>query len=124
MTDAARPRVLIVDDNPSLRLTLSTLLNTNGFNVVGEAENGAVGERAFAELNPDLTLLDVSMPQESGLEALKGIMTKDPEACVVMLTSVHQLDVLDDAIRSGAREYIHKDSPADELVNRLKEIVG
>lgn len=124
MTEAAAPRVLLVDDDPSMRLTMKTLLEANGFDVAGEAEDGEAGEQAYAEVKPDLVLLDVDMPKKMGVEALRGILASDPDAKVIMLTSIDAVGVIDDAITIGAKDYLRKDADLQSIPERLKKIVG
>lgn len=75
-------RVLIVDDAAFMRATIKNMLQRNGFEVVGEAENGAIGVKKYQELKPDLVTMDITMPVMMGLEAVKVITTLDPNAKV------------------------------------------
>lgn len=117
-------RILLVDDDQPFRFVMKTMLETHGFDVVGEAEDGAKAEQAYVDLKPDLVLLDVSMPVKNGVDALKSIMQGDPRACVVMLTSMGQVDMMDDAITAGAKDFIRKDSNIEDVPSRLHQILG
>ncbi|MCD6309510.1 MAG: response regulator [Candidatus Eremiobacteraeota bacterium] len=110
------PRVIIADDARFMRLMLRDILERNGFEVVGEAENGAEALSLFRELRPDLVTLDIVMPGFDGLTALKAIMAHDKDACVVMVSAMGQLPFIEEAMASGAKGYIVKPfSPAKVL---------
>jgi CheY-like chemotaxis protein len=79
--------VLIVDDAAFVRTMLKQVLERNGFEVVGEAENGSVGVRKYKELQPDIVTMDITMPEMDGLEALKVIRKEYPKAKIVMITT-------------------------------------
>ena len=85
-------------------------MKTAGFDVVGTGANGEEGVNLFKELKPDITLLDIEMPVMSGIKALGQIMETDPDAFVVMLTSVDNMDVVDDCLDTGAFDYVTKDN--------------
>ena len=82
--------VLIADDAAFMRMMIKNILTEGGFDVVGEAENGAQAVEMYKELKPDLTTMDITMPEMDGLAALKEIRSADPEACVVMCSAMGQ----------------------------------
>lgn len=109
-------RLLVVDDVPLFRAGLTAALNAAGYDVIGEA---ADGERAvaIAEIEqPDIVLLDILMPGMSGIEVLAKIRAVSPSSKVLLLTGSESEEDLVSAIRGGARGYILKDMPFEELV--------
>lgn len=108
-------RVLLVDDAADIRLLLRTMLRRTGFLVVGEAADGAEGARLAAELQPDLILLDLSMPVMDGLEALPLIRRDAPEATVIVLSGFDRERMEPAAIAAGAHAYFEKGSGITEL---------
>ncbi|HEX3806749.1 MAG TPA: response regulator transcription factor [Gaiellaceae bacterium] len=115
-------RVLIVDDHPLTRGALAGLLAQHGFDVVGEAGSGAEAITQAGELQPDLVLLDLSMPEMSGLEALPHVRHAAPTAEVVVLTASEEEDSLLGAIRGGAAGYLLKSEPPERIVSFLRGI--
>lgn len=108
-------KVLVVDDHPVYREGLVGVLRDRGFDVVGEAADGAGTLEAVSALAPDLVLMDLAMPGMSGLEATRALAVTAPEVVVVVLTMSDDDSVLG-ALRAGARGYLLKGSSADEIV--------
>jgi two-component system chemotaxis response regulator CheY len=115
-------KVLIVDDAAFMRAAIKTILERNGFEVVGEAENGAIGVRKYQKLRPDIVTMDITMPEMTGLEALKHIRSFDPDAKVVMITAMGQEHLVKEAILSGAKSFIVKPFKEDHVIQTLKEL--
>jgi DNA-binding NarL/FixJ family response regulator len=115
-------RILIVDDHPLTRDALARLLAQNGFEIVGQAEGGAQAIELAAELQPDLVLLDLSMPEMDGLTALPRVRDAAPAAEVVVLTASEDEDNLLGAIRAGAAGYLLKSEPPERIVAFLRGI--
>jgi DNA-binding NarL/FixJ family response regulator len=115
-------RVLIVDDHPLTRDALAGLLAQHGFDVVAQAGGGAEAVEQARALAPDLVLLDLSMPEMSGLEALPLVRAAAPNAEVVVLTASEDEDNLLAAIRGGAAGYLLKSEPPDRIVAFLRGI--
>ncbi len=115
-------KVLIVDDEAHIRKYTGLLLRSLGVPVILEAVNGQEGFEMFQREQPDLVLMDVNMPVLDGLEALKLIRALDPDAVVVMLTSLATRQIIDDAAGHGATYYLRKDTPRDEILAQLKQI--
>lgn len=102
-------KILIVDDASFMRTVLKDILKSNGLcNDTIEASDGVEAVRQYIQHKPDLVTMDVNMPKADGLQALKGIMTVNPNARVVMVTSVEQKHIVQDAMKLGARDYIIK----------------
>jgi two-component system, chemotaxis family, chemotaxis protein CheY len=117
-------KALIVDDEPHVRKYISLILKSLGATSLVEASNGREGFEAYTRENPDLVLLDVNMPVQDGIETLRQIRAHDPEALVVMLTSLANRQTVEEAADGGAAHYLRKDTPRDELVSMLKEILA
>lgn len=114
-------RILIVDDMKFMRETLHQLFSQNNYQVVGEAETGKEAVKLYRELLPDLVTMDLTMPEMSGLEAIKMIRSEFPEAKVIMCSAMGQKKVIMEAIESGAKDYIVKpfnDLQVIEAINR------
>lgn len=107
-------RVLVVDDETIIRNLVSRVLKSVGFDVVGEAPDGLRGVQMYQEVNPDIVVMDVSMPKMNGLSALKQIMKLDKTAKVVMLTSETEKGLVTEILKAGAAEYIVK--PIDRKI--------
>ncbi len=116
-------RVLIVDDHPLTRSALSSLLRGNGFDVVGEAADGREAIEQTAELQPDLVLLDLTMPELDGLSALPRLRSAARTCEVVVLTASESEDNLLAAIRGGAAGYLLKSESPDRIVGFLRGVV-
>lgn len=112
-------KVLIVDDATFMRLTIKNMLLKHGFDVVGEAENGRVAVEKYEQLRPDIVTMDITMPEVDGITALRRIMTIDPRAKVVMMTAMGQQEIVQDAIRSGARGFVVKPFKEETVINAL-----
>ncbi len=116
--------VLIVDDSRTSRRILKNLLEKNGFNVVGDAENGEAGYMKYKELKPDIVTMDITMPDMDGIESLSLIKREDENAKVVMITAAGQKEKMVTALKRGADEFITKPFDEAEIVsvlNRLAE---
>jgi two-component system nitrate/nitrite response regulator NarL len=115
-------RILVVDDHPLTREALAALLAGHGFDVVGEASDGREAIEAGRRLQPQLILLDLSMPDVDGLEALPALKEAAPMAEVVVLTSSEAQENLLAAIRGGASGYLLKTEPPDRIVEFLHAV--
>jgi|SRR5438552_2855969 len=116
--------ILIVDDHPLTRSALSALLGQNGFSVVGEVADGEAAIEQARSLNPDLVLLDLSMPGMNGLEALPRLREAAPNTEVVVLTASGTEENLLGAIRGGAAGYLLKSEPPERLVEFLRGVAN
>ena len=112
--------VLIVDDAEFMRVMLRDIVEDMDLTVVGEAQDGAEAIDLFRRENPDLVLLDITMPTMDGTEALAAILQENAEALVVMVTALGQKDQVLTAIKAGARDFIIK--PFDQ--ERVQETIS
>ncbi len=117
-------RILVADDHPLTRDALASLLGRNGFDVVGEAADGAEAIELASSTQPDLVLLDLSMPGMDGLTALPRLRAAAPECEVVVLTASGTEDNLLAAIRAGAAGYLLKSEPPERIVGFLRGVAG
>ena len=115
-------RVLLADDHAMVRLGFRLLLEGAGATVVGEAESGESALRHFAELTPDVLVMDVSMPGIGGLAALERLMVWEPKAKVLMLSAHHDEVVPVRALRLGARGYLCKRATPDEFLRAVTQV--
>jgi two-component system chemotaxis response regulator CheY len=117
-------RVLIVDDAAFMRMMIKDILEKNGYEIVGEANNGIKAVEIFKKENPDVITMDITMPDMDGIEAVKAIRQIDPNAKVIMCSAMGQQTMVMDAIRAGARDFIVKPFQADRVLEAIKKVVG
>ena len=113
-------RVLVVDDAAFMRKMVSDALTKGGHEIVGEAGNGVEAVARYQELRPEVTTLDITMPEKDGLAALREIIAFDPAARVVMCSALGQESKVLESIKLGARDFVVKPFQAD----RVHEAVG
>ncbi|THB69676.1 MAG: response regulator [Gammaproteobacteria bacterium] len=121
MEDNKQPTMMIAEDENIIRMLLKAVAKETGFEVVAEAENGREAVDIFRVVKPDITLMDINMPKLTGLEALEKIHETNPGACVIMLTSVADMDSVRKAIDLGAANYILKDTPVEEIEEMIRD---
>lgn len=114
-------RLLVVDDHQMLREGLRRGLESEGFEIVGEAGDGEEAVRLAVALHPDVILMDVSMPGIDGIEAVQAILDQDDQHRVVMLTMHMDSEVIDRAIRAGAVGYLTKDCSISEVAEAVRQ---
>jgi len=114
--------VLIVDDSAVMRAMVKKMLTGNGFTVIGEATNGKAGVKKYKELSPDIVTMDVTMDEMNGVEALSRIMGINPEAKVVMVSSIGQEATVRDAIVLGARGFILKPFSEEQILSTFSKL--
>ena len=113
--------ILIVDDAAFMRMMLKDILTKNGFTVVGEAENGVLAVQKYMELKPNLTIMDITMPEMDGLQAVKEIKKRDPHARVVMCSAMGQQAMVIEAIQSGAKDFVVKPFQPERVVEAISK---
>jgi len=116
--------ILICDDAAFMRMMIKDILTKNGYNVAGEAENGAKAVEKYAEVKPDLVLMDITMPEMDGIQALKKIKEADSSALVIMCSAMGQQAMVIESIQAGAKDFIVKPFQADRVIEAVKKVVG
>jgi len=114
--------VLIIDDAEFMRVMLADIVEDMGMTVVGQAVDGQEGVTAFNSLQPDLTLLDITMPNMDGLEALEKMMASRSSASVVMITALGQKEQVLASIKAGARDFIIKPFDQERVQETLSRL--
>jgi two-component system chemotaxis response regulator CheY len=117
-------KVLIVDDAAFMRMMIKDILEKNGFEIIGEANNGIKAVELYKKERPDVVTMDITMPDMDGIEAVKAIKAFDPTAKVIMCSAMGQQTMVMDAIRAGARDFIVKPFQADRVLEAIKKVVG
>ena len=116
--------ILIVDDAAFMRMMIKDILSKNGYTVAGEAENGAKAVEKYKELTPDLVLMDITMPEMDGIQALKAIKGVDAGAKVIMCSAMGQQAMVIESIQAGAKDFIVKPFQQDRVLEAVKKVVG
>lgn len=116
--------ILICDDAAFMRMMIKDILTKNGYNIAGEAENGVKAVEKYSETKPDLVLMDITMPEMDGIQALKKIKEADANACVIMCSAIGQQAMVIEAIQSGAKDFIVKPFQAERVLEAVKKVVG
>lgn len=117
-------KVLIVDDAAFMRMMIKDILAKNGYEIVGEAENGMKAIEKFQELRPDLTTMDITMPEMDGITAVKEIKKIDANAKVIMCSAMGQQAMVIEAIQSGARDFIVKPFQPDRVLEAVRKVLS
>ena len=125
MSDPTPIRVLVADDHLVVRRGLVSLIDDEAdMQVVGEAQNGAQAVTLFRQLQPDVTLMDLRMPELSGSDAITAIRQDTPTARIVILTTYDSDDDIYTGLRAGAMAYLLKDSPRQELILAMRSVLA
>mgnify|MGYP000974069338 CR=1 FL=1 len=118
-------RVLIVDDTQFIRASLRLMLERHDdIEIVGEADTGTKAVSMYQRLKPDVVTMDISMPSMDGIEAVRRIISADPNAKVCMITSMGKEQVVKESILTGAKGFIVKPFYEDKVVDVLKKLAG
>jgi len=121
---AQHKSVLIVDDHPLFREGLKFIIGRNErFKVVGEAENAAGALREAKKLNPDIVLVDISLPDKSGIQLTYELKKQQPQVMIMIVSMHSKIDYIAEAFQAGAKGYVAKESAAERLVQGLEAIV-
>jgi two-component system chemotaxis response regulator CheY len=116
--------ILLVDDAAFMRMMLKDILTKNGYDVIGEAENGLIAIEKYKELKPDLVVLDITMPEMDGIQAAKGIKAADSDATIIMCSAMGQQAMVIESIQAGARDFIVKPFQPDRVLEAVKKVIG
>src|SRR5690349_15860711 len=117
-------RVLVVDDAMFIRHIIGDLLKQHGHEVVGEASNGVEAVERYQELKPDVTTLDITMPEKDGIAALKEIIELDPAARVIMCSALGQESKVLESIKLGARDFVVKPFQVDRVLDAVSKALA
>ncbi len=117
-------KILLVDDAAFMRKMIKDTLSKSGYTDLHEAVDGADAVEKYSELHPDLVIMDITMPNMDGLEALKAIRAKDGGANVVMCSAMGQESMVMDAVRSGAKDFIVKPFKGERVIKTVTSILG
>lgn len=117
-------RILIVDDAAFMRMMIKDILSKNGFEVVGEAQDGAQAIEKYKELEPDLITMDITMPEMDGITALKEIKKINSEAIIIMCSAMGQQAMVIDAIQAGAKDFIVKPFQSDRVLEAIQKALS
>jgi two-component system chemotaxis response regulator CheY len=117
-------KVLVVDDAAFMRMTIKKMLEAHGHSVVGEAENGIEAVKKYIEIKPDVVLLDITMPEMNGVEALKRIKEYEPSARVIICSAMGQQAMVAQSIQYGAKDFIVKPFEEDRLIAAVDKIMS
>ena len=116
--------VLICDDTMFMRMVIRRILEVNGYRVIGEAESGSDAVAKYVELRPDVVTMDVVMPDQSGIEAIRRIRELDPHACVVMCSALGQDQLVNEARSVGAAGFLVKPFQPVDLVATMGQALA
>ncbi|EKQ56629.1 MULTISPECIES: response regulator [unclassified Clostridium] len=117
-------KILICDDTKFMRVTLKNSLEKEGYQVVDEAENGEMLIEKYKQLNPDLIIVDITMPVMDGISALSSIMEINSSAKVIICSAMGQDEVVIRAIKAGAKDFIVKPFKTERLIESVKKVLG
>ena len=117
-------RILVADDASFMRQMIREIIESEGHEVIAEASDGVEAVEAYKQHQPDLVMMDIVMPRRSGIDAVKGLVQMDPNACVVMCSALGQESLVTEALQAGAKDFIVKPfKPASvlETINKVLE---
>lgn len=117
------PKILLVDDAAFMRMRCAKLLTENGYEV-GEAENGQEAISKYQSYQPDLVLMDITMPVMDGITATREIRAFDPNAKVVMVSALGQQTMVIEAIKAGAKDFVVKPFEPDKILATVRKVIG
>jgi two-component system chemotaxis response regulator CheY len=117
-------RILVVDDATFIRMIVKNILVPRGFQIVGEASNGAEAVRLYHELKPDLVTMDITMNEKDGLEAARDILQMDPQARIIMVTALGQQNMLIDSFKIGVKDFVVKPFKPERLLTAVEKALA
>ncbi len=116
-------KVMVVDDAAFMRVRAAKVLQDNGHQVM-EAENGADAVRKYQQWQPDVVLMDITMPEMDGLSALKEIKKIDPAARIAMVTAMGQQAIVMEALKAGAKDFVLKPFQPERVLSALQKLLA
>ncbi|MEN6460461.1 MAG: response regulator [Syntrophomonas sp.] len=114
-------KILVCDDAAFMRMMIKDILTKNGYEVIGEAENGAIGVEKYFELKPDLVTMDITMPEMDGIAAVRQIKSTDASARIIMCSAMGQQAMVIDAIQAGAKDFIVKPFQPERVLEAVSK---
>lgn len=117
-------KVMICDDAAFMRMMIKDILVKNGYEIAAEAENGLKAVEQYPDAKPDLVLMDITMPEVDGIEAVRRIKALDPNANVIMCSAMGQQAMVIEAIQAGAKDFIVKPFQADRVLEAVRKVIG
>lgn len=118
-----KKKILICDDTKFMRKMLREILSENGYEIIGEAENGRVAIEKYNQLKPDIVLMDITMPELDGIMALKGIIKMDSEAKIIMCSAMGQEEFVLEAIKNGAKDFVVKPFENQRVLDAIEKVL-
>lgn len=116
--------ILIVDDAAFMRMMIKNIVLKNGYEVVGEAENGQVAVELYKQHKPDLVTMDITMPEMNGIDGVKAIRAIDPNARIIMCSAMGQQSMVMEAIQAGAKDFIVKPFQQDRILQAIERVMS
>lgn len=116
--------ILICDDAAFMRMMIKDILTKNGYTVIGEAANGAEAVEKYAQLKPNLVMMDITMPEMNGIDALKKIRENDGNANVIMCSAMGQQAMVIESIQAGAKDFIVKPFQVERVLEAVQKAIG
>jgi len=116
-------RILIVDDAAFMRMMIKNIITKNGYEVIGEAENGRVAVELYKQHKPDLVTMDITMPEMNGIEGVKAIRGIDPDASIIMCSAMGQQAMVMEAIQAGAKDFVVKPFQQDRILQAIERVL-
>ena len=113
--------VLIIDDTAFMRMTLGTLLEKNGYKVIGEADNGVEAVKLYSELKPDIITMDITMPKMNGIKAIEEIMKINKDAIIIVVSAMGQEAIIMEALNAGAKDFVVKPFKPERVLNAIEK---
>ncbi|KJS15947.1 MAG: chemotaxis protein CheY [Peptococcaceae bacterium BRH_c4b] len=107
-----------------MRMMIKNIVAKNGYEVVGEAENGKQAVEMYANSSPDVVTMDITMPEMDGIDGVKAIRSIDPNAVIIMCSAMGQQSMVMDAIQAGAKDFIVKPFQQDRLLQALERVLS
>lgn len=117
-------KVMIVDDAIFMRTMIKDILEKNGYKVSGEAENGIEAVEKYKELKPDLVIMDITMPEFDGIQAVKEIKKINADSKIIMCSAMGQQSMVIESIQAGAKDFIVKPFQPDRVVEAVRKVLG
>ena len=117
-------RVMVCDDAAFMRMMIKDILVKNGYEIAAEAENGLKAVEQYPDAKPDLVLMDITMPEVDGIEAVRRIKALDPNANVIMCSAMGQQAMVIEAIQAGAKDFIVKPFQANRVLEAVRKVIG